>query len=304
MATVKITLPRYKQSWDFSREMLRQTFPESLLSQALQEEPDVPEIIIDHPDVTPEALDVMANYMAGKIPSKAIPKLGPSERYLNLPELLPFLYPEYDLISSIVQNTGVWDSPATQTLLIDAVKKNDTSLLAYLLWLGVTPGRSSIRGIYRHHRINSLLDIAIRKDQIASFRLLFSDERVVNDTSIQAMLELAIQTHAYKIIQFLIEQKPDVNWWELIKLTLQVPNFYCPTEDLELLKLLRSQQDVNYADDPVLKKAIMDEKYYIFKWLLSDPGYRPYLLHYMDYIADTLSPSKGTSLREYIKDLL
>ncbi len=56
MTTVRITLPRYNRSWDLPRESLMQTFPQSILAQALQEDPDVPEILIENPDVTPPAM--------------------------------------------------------------------------------------------------------------------------------------------------------------------------------------------------------------------------------------------------------
>ena len=47
MSTVRITLTEYDVYWELSRNDIQRKIPESLLGQALQEEPNAPEIIFE-----------------------------------------------------------------------------------------------------------------------------------------------------------------------------------------------------------------------------------------------------------------
>lgn len=269
METVRITLQRYNRSWDLSRETLIQTFPESILSQALQDDPNVPEIIIENPDVTPTALDVIANYLIGILPTKHVPEVEAAEQYLNMPDILPLAYPEYDAISSSVQKTHVWDSPATQNILKNAVQTGDITMIEYLLWLGITPGKLDIYNFpEKTFPINTLLYAAILDDQGEVFIRLLQDGRVFEETTLQEVFELAILLDAVKIAQYLSEQNPDVNWKALMKSAMRRKN-------LEMVKIL-SPHLPGYQDW-FLSLAIQWDALDIFKWLLADPYYRPYL---------------------------
>lgn len=273
MATIRITLPLYNRSWDLPRELLKQTFPQSILVQAIQEDPNTTQITIDKPNMTPAAMDVILEYLRGDLPSKHILELIPAARYLNLPELLPFAYPEYETIGYIVRNTGLWDTDTARDILVRAAKTGNEPLLKYLLWVGVTPGKLLHYPVHEDMIfIYSALYEAIVNDQLESFLLLLQDGRALEEITWQQILKLGVQSNAIKIVQFISEQNPEyVDWTALMKLAID-------SRSLDMVKILRVHMLVHY--DRVMSRAILQNVYEIVQWLLMDPGYQPYLKNY------------------------
>src|SRR5205807_648159 len=125
----RINLPLYGQSWDLSREANLSVIPQSLLGQALDAEPDVPEITFTHPDVTPNAMHIIDGFLEGREPGHHIPGLKPSARYLNIPWLEYYSSPLYDLVMHPLMGES-WDSLAHQNLLDRAAEQGDTLMVA------------------------------------------------------------------------------------------------------------------------------------------------------------------------------
>lgn len=212
---------------------------------------------------------MISAYLQGILPVKYVPEVEAAEQYLNMPEIRPFAYPEYDVLSPSVQETKVWDSPTTQNLLITAVQSGDMSMLEYLLWLGVTPGKMEIYTFpEKTFFINSLLYDAIRNDQMEAFMRLLQDGRVFEETTLQQVFELAILLNAVRIAQYISKQNSDLNWKSLMESAMQRKN-------LDMVKILFPH--LPGWQDWLLSLAIDFDALDVFKWLLSDPYYRPYL---------------------------
>jgi hypothetical protein len=135
MATVRITLTEYDVCWDLSREGIRTKIPESLLGQALQEEPDAPEIVLRHPDVIPEAIRVIADYLEGKEVWHEVKDVDPSGRYLNLSKVLYYdsLYNEVETL--FAEN---WDTETNREVLLKAIRQQKNHVMLYLRSKGVS----------------------------------------------------------------------------------------------------------------------------------------------------------------------
>ena len=56
---VYITLPKYGLTWRFRKCSILDMFPESLLGLALTQDPTAEEIVLEHPDVTSTAIDIL-----------------------------------------------------------------------------------------------------------------------------------------------------------------------------------------------------------------------------------------------------
>lgn len=278
MATVRITLSLYNRSWDFPWELLKKTFPQSILTQALQDNTET-DLTINNSHVTPAVMDCLLNYLTNNFPSQHIPELILAERYLNLPQLLPFAYPEYDLISNMISNVGWWDTKLAQEMLVMAVKTGNTSQLKYLLGVGVTPGQFSL---YTFHIepffMYSALYEAINPDHLESFILLLQDGRAFETITLHQILELTVTLNAPRIAHYIYEQTPSyIDWVSLMELAIDC-------DRLDIVKIFYGQIQVNYADAWILYRASIMNRYEIFQWLLLDSGYQPYLQNYSECI--------------------
>src|SRR5207237_9720652 len=123
------------KSWDLPRDKILSVIPESLLAQALQTEPNVEEIKLEHPDVAPGALDIVAEILEGKEPHYHQPNLSSSAKYLNLPWLVYYESPLYDQ----VEHGASYDTPKNRQLLLEAIQTGQNTLMGYLLQNRVSP---------------------------------------------------------------------------------------------------------------------------------------------------------------------
>src|SRR5579884_2215612 len=96
--TVRVELSSYQQNWDLPREALHTLMPQSLLAQALEDDPNAPAIKLTNPVVTPEIMHIIAGLLQGKEPQKHNSNLLKGIQYLNLPELLYYADPLYDKV--------------------------------------------------------------------------------------------------------------------------------------------------------------------------------------------------------------
>ncbi len=186
MATVRITLPRYNQSWDLPRERILTLIPESLIGQALQEELDVPEITLDYPDVTPEAMNVLAEILQGREPDHHVLNLSSSARYLNIPWLVYYEDPLYDQIERPSSPEQTYDTCNNQKLLVEAIESHHNNILKYLLMKGVSP--VWLYFVLGNKIIGTPLEAAIRSDNLEAFQILMSDPRVQQLHSFSSVL--------------------------------------------------------------------------------------------------------------------
>ncbi|HMD00664.1 MAG TPA: hypothetical protein VKH37_10950, partial [Ferruginibacter sp.] len=58
------------------KDWIRLHLPGSVLDSALQDDPDVTELTLTHPDITPESLRVITDLVRGVEPSRHHPELA------------------------------------------------------------------------------------------------------------------------------------------------------------------------------------------------------------------------------------
>jgi hypothetical protein len=91
--TIKLNPYNFEQILD--QEMVRTSFPRSILAQALRDDPETPDIRIENPMITPEILLCLQAILKDELP---IPPEGATKAgiYLNIP-LLEFMgHPAYE----------------------------------------------------------------------------------------------------------------------------------------------------------------------------------------------------------------
>lgn len=180
--TVRVILTLYQKSWELSRQRILDIIPDSLLAQALQTEPDVGEIQLENPDVTPEALNIITDLLQGKEPPHHIPNLSSSARYLNLPCLLYYEDPLYDQ----VDKRGNYDTCKNRELMNEAVRTGRHAILEYLLLKGVIPLTDMKVGVV----ISQPLNMAINVDNLKAFQILLADPRVKEEYSYLTLMRI------------------------------------------------------------------------------------------------------------------
>lgn len=65
----------YSETYILPKDFIRTALSGSLLDQALQEEPDLPELDINTPDVTPRAMRMLVDYSQRREPNQHVPEL-------------------------------------------------------------------------------------------------------------------------------------------------------------------------------------------------------------------------------------
>lgn len=322
MAIVRINLPLYDQSWDLSREAILSVIPESLLGQALDAEPDVLEITITHPDVTPNAMQVIDDFLQGREPPHHIPGLKSSARYLNIPWIEYYSSPLYDLVAHPFPGES-WDRPKNQNLLDRAAGQGDTLMVAYLLNKGVSPvviicpniprrptGPPGPRGAtgpagpgisVDYLRINSIRWLAPTQD-----RPIFNNPAVTSPT-----LMAAIDNDQVAVIQILLASSAiasNINLLGLISaairynavqiiqyllhitpdIPLDIFNAAINTGSIKIVKLVYPYvKEKVVADEEYANGFIADFGKPIWSWILDQPEFKPYLQNYLELAVET-----------------
>jgi hypothetical protein len=125
--------------WDLPRDKVLSLIPESIIGQALQNEPELKILEISHPDVKPAAMEVIANFLEEKEPPKSIPDLASTARYLNIPWLVRYSDPLYDWIIRMTPKTEPYDNSTNRQYLLEASTTGSVYIVEYLLQKGVSP---------------------------------------------------------------------------------------------------------------------------------------------------------------------
>src|SRR5437879_4463475 len=120
------------QTYILPKEWIRSSLPGSLLDSALQDDPEATELMITHPDVSPESLQVLVNLTRGLEPVKHSPSLALAHRYLNIPGLLYYTDPLYD---QILNRQDITDA-ANEAVFDMAIKGNHSLIVGYYLIKG------------------------------------------------------------------------------------------------------------------------------------------------------------------------
>jgi hypothetical protein len=310
MATVRINLPLSGQSWDLSREAILSVIPESLLGQALDAEPDVPEVTITHPDVTPDAMYIIDGFLEGREPGHHIPGLKSSARYLNLPWLEYYTSPLYDLVAHPFPGES-WDLPENRDLLFAAAEQGDTLMVAYLLNKGVSPviinpniprgpigptgpaitlaylnylnthAPTQDRPIFNNPAITSpALTAALDNDQLSVIQILSASPAIASNINRLGLISAAIRHTALQIIQYLLHMTPDI--------PLDIFNAAINTGSLEMVKLVYPHvKEKVVADEDYANGFIANLGKPIWSWLLDQPEFKPLLQNYLEIAVDT-----------------
>lgn len=143
MTDVTIRLPTYSNvSVNFSRQAILDYFPQSLLAQALSEDPNAAEIILENPIITPEDLYMLSDYLQGQEPKHSNPHFLEVDRYLNLPQLQVYADPLYDEIQRPINTLWPiddWEEYTEEdlkrlnwTVFVKAIDENHPLILSYL----------------------------------------------------------------------------------------------------------------------------------------------------------------------------
>jgi hypothetical protein len=311
MSTVRVTLPRYNQSWDLSRDQILAIIPESLVGQALQEEPDVPEITLDYPDVTPEAMNVIAEILQGREPQHHVPNLSSSARYLNLPWLIYYEDPLYDQVERPTYPGGSYDTSKNRELLLNAIETGHNVAMGYLLLKGVSPLKETILA-YQNPQgwppawpTSPALEEAMRVDNVEAFRILMSDPRVAKIYSLLGLFQSRYLGRDTAITRYLLQVIPKEEFigdeWVWVNSSSLV-------DDLEFTQLIYPLLTTQKQRDTLINAAIENNKYDVFSWLIDQPGntnYRAYLesavewSQYQDVFHELLSHLPNLTREDY-----
>src|SRR5579884_4127959 len=162
MDSVQINLQPYNRTFTFSRATIAQFLPQSLLAQALEEDPNATTIDITNSVVTPEAMQTILDYTQGIEPAAANQELAAVDRYLNIPWLQYYADPLYNQVRRPV-NTRVftkWKDLTQEELtelnwpvLIEALDTN-SPVAEYLRQKGMDVGGALI--FARYHDLYEL----------------------------------------------------------------------------------------------------------------------------------------------------
>lgn len=130
-----LTLTSTQESFLLSKDWIRSNLPGSVLNSALQDDPEVTELSLSHPDVTSKSLQVIVDLSKGIEPDKHVPSLALAHRYLNIPGLLYYTDPLYDQIPIRNDITSALNKFAFDT----AIKSNHSLIVGYYLVKGLIP---------------------------------------------------------------------------------------------------------------------------------------------------------------------
>ncbi len=284
MSTVRITLPRYNQSWDLPREQILSLIPESLIGQALQEEPEVPEIILENPNVTPESMQVIADILQGHEPQYHVLNLSSSARYLNIPWLIYYEDSMYDQVERPID--GNYDTAKNRKLLLNAIETGHNVVMGYLLLKGVSPLKAPMaqsQGTTPVMPTSPALEEAMRVDNLEAFQILMSDPRVAKLYSLLGLFQSWFLGRDTAITRYLLQVIPKEEFigdkWVWLN-SRRLVNKLEFTQSIYPLLTTQKQRDI------LINQAIEDNKYDVFSWLIDQPGntnYRQYLETAVDW---------------------
>jgi hypothetical protein len=215
MTDITIRLPAYSNvSVNLPRQTILDYFPQSLLAQALSEDPNAEEIILENPIITPEDLHILADYLQGQEPKHSNPHFAEVDRYLNIPQLQVYADPLYDEISQPIDTLWPiddWEEYTEEdlkrlnwTVLLKAIDENHPLILSYLRDKGFDLGMAYFYAFQYHHErekdvllrlmiptyeINKLIIEAVLNDNVMLFNSLPQTRETLEVAAIVAAAE-------------------------------------------------------------------------------------------------------------------
>lgn len=318
MSEVWITLPRYSRSWHWPRDRILSIIPESLIGQALQEEPDVPEITLRNSEVTPEAMDVVEQVLQGYEPKHHSPNLSSSAKYLNIPWLIYYEDPLYDAIEK-----GPYDTPSNRTLLENAARTDHNVIMGYLLLKGVSPiqkepekllpGMRTSWGSLLPEKIiperlwSPPLNAALQNDNLQAFQILMAIPEIKQSYPIETILESINMMLPYKIFNgYISTMTPPSNILDYILRTSPAEFFETIEEkglfkfvsNLEIIQRIYPFATTQEQRDVLIRMAISSQYNDVVFWLLQQPGNTNYKV----YLTTAIEWSNSADLVNYLFD--
>jgi hypothetical protein len=247
-----LRLVPYSATYVLPKDFIRTALTGSILDQALQEEPDLPELDINTLDVTPEAMQMLVDYSQGREPNHHIPELISAERYLNIPWLLYYVDPLYDRIPNRQTITALENTP----ILSEAIRGDHDLIVGYFIAKGWQPTKEDFDNaiLYSPHawhvasillrsksRLSPedkdpLLIAAVEYDKLDIVKMLMSDPEVNPATD-----------NNYPIIAAASNNNPD-----MMQLLLQDPR-------VDPEAAARSERNRGY-DEPTWRVLVNDPK--------------------------------------------
>lgn len=268
--SVEIKLPVYNWKLPLSRDFIQTALPGSLLAEALEVDPTTPEITLPNPIITPETIQFLIDYSQGMEPQKHNPNLEGASHYLNIPWMLYYIDPMYDLIDK-----SEIDSLANHILLDRAIRENHSLIVGYFIAKGIPI-------------TNSMLELAIENNAIDVVRILLPR---LPDVNKQYLLNLAVRTGSLSVIELLLQTPVDVTY-ELLQLALALDR----PEILDSLLMKASKQEAILSEkvqtytsyrgtlDDLFIQAIESQKLKILDYLLTRGYVHPDRDYFMEAI--------------------
>jgi hypothetical protein len=274
-----VNLLPYSTSIQLSKDLIRTHLPESLIGQALESEPEITHLDLTQPVATPEALQVVSEYLQGREPTKSNITLAAAAKYLNLPWLAYYADPFYDRLEKPVTNTQ-----ANRKHLSQAVEDENTLMVNYLLQKGVTPKAEDLNTAAElnsvpivalllpspHVNPSSALEAALPEESVASAKLLLADPRTkVYDQG----LADAVSTRDTDLVKkMLAREDTNVNGGHPSPIEEALD-----TGNVEMAQVLISDPSFDPDDDDAegIKRAVFWNRPEILKLLLAHPKSDP-----------------------------
>lgn len=271
--TVQVVLSSYQKRWDIPKQELKTLMPQSLLAQALEDDPMADEIILTNSIVTPEIMHIIAGLLQGKEPDKHNPNLIAGAQYLNLPGLIYYTDPLYDKLKHPLPGES-WDNQTNRYVLVKAASSGNLRMVNYLLYKGVSLRllNSAMESPIEPPRIelSSLaLEEAICHDQKDVVVLLLTSPKLQGLDTVGLLAE-TIHRGALKTFQVLLK---DLNYDEAKILSYQA----IENDRLEMVKRLYPYLKAHIPDFIEEQEYFLCEHPEMAKWLFEQSEVMPHL---------------------------
>lgn len=251
-----VILQSYGVSFDLPKNFIHTSLAQSLFKDVLDNDPDASEVTIQNPDVTPDAMEVIANYAHGLEPVHSNSNLILADRYLNIPWLLYYADPNYDRIPDHDNITN----PINQPLWDEFIETNESRMVAYFLQKGWKP-------------ILEDLMLAIKTRATGVIQVLLMEGQIDPGSQDNFALRRAAYNGDVETVRLLLAD-PRVNPASRDNVALQEAAY---KRHIEVVKLLLADPrvDPNVDSSEPIMDAILGKSWDLLKLFLDDPRVDP-----------------------------